>query len=193
MRDDVFVNEPASLSLIARDGEALGFRAASENRTGALLQVLAASKPGGRILELGTGTGVGTAWLLSGMDADARLITVDNDELVVAVARRHLSGDDRVQFQVADGRSWLQEYAGAPFDLIFADAWPGKFDELESALGHLALGGLYVIDDLIPQADWPAEHTSRIEPLLSRIERTPGLASVRLAWASGLALVARRA
>ena len=118
MRDDVFAYEPPALSRIVAEGESLGFRAASERRTGALLRILAASKPGGRLLELGTGTGVGTAWLLGGMDRAARLDTVDRDETVVAVARRHLGDDSRVRFHVADGESWLGGYAGPPFDLI---------------------------------------------------------------------------
>jgi predicted O-methyltransferase YrrM len=52
---------------------------ASEPLVGALLRSLAASKPGGRFLELGTGTGVATAWLLDGMDDRATLVSVDND------------------------------------------------------------------------------------------------------------------
>jgi predicted O-methyltransferase YrrM len=192
MRDDVFSPEPPGLPAILAEGEALGFRAASEARTGALLRVLAASKPGGRLLELGTGTGVGTAWLLAGMDDAARLDTVENDEAVVAVARRNLGHDPRVRFHVADGAAWLNGYAGGPFDLIFADTWPGKFHDLQPALRLLAPGGLYVIDDLLPQPNWPEEHAAKIEPLLAQIERTPGLVLVRLAWASGLAVVARR-
>jgi len=43
------------------ESEELGFTMGSEPRTGALLRTLAASKPGGRFLELGTGTGVGRA------------------------------------------------------------------------------------------------------------------------------------
>jgi predicted O-methyltransferase YrrM len=158
MRDDVFVHVPASLTRITAEGEALGFRMASEPRTGVLLQVLAASKPGGRLLELGTGTGVGTAWLLGGMDGAARLDTIDNDEAVQAVARRNLGADRRVRFHLADGEAWLASYAGEPFDLIFADAWPGKFSGLARALDLLAAGGLYVIDDLLPQPNWPADH-----------------------------------
>lgn len=77
---------------------------ASEPQTGALLAALAASKPGGRLLEIGTGTGLGTAWLLSGMDADARLDTVDTDAGVVAVARRHLAADSRVTFHLMSRR-----------------------------------------------------------------------------------------
>lgn len=192
MRDDVFTSEPAGLPFILAEGEAMGFSAASEKRTGALLRVLAGSKPAGRLLELGTGTGVGTAWLLSGMDAAARLDTVDNDEAVVAVARRQLAHDPRVRFHIANGEAWLKGYVGEPFDLIFADAWPGKFHALSAALRLLAPGGLYIIDDLIPQPNWPEGHGAKIEPLLAEIEQTPGLACVRMAWASGLALVSRR-
>jgi predicted O-methyltransferase YrrM len=145
------------------------------------------------LLELGTGTGVGTAWLLSGMDAAAHLDTVDHDAAVVAVARRHLGHDPRVRFHVGDGEAWLKGYAGAPFDLIFADAWPGKFHALAPAVRLLAPGGLYVIDDLLPQPNWPEGHGARIEPMLAAIEQAPGLAGVRMAWASGLAVVVRPA
>jgi len=44
-----------------------------------MLRTLAASKPGGRFLELGTGTGIATAWLLEGMDERSTLISIDND------------------------------------------------------------------------------------------------------------------
>ena len=71
--------QPGALGGILGDTEALGFNMTSEPKVGALLAVLAASKPGGRLLELGTGTGHGTAWLLSGMDAGSTLDTVDTD------------------------------------------------------------------------------------------------------------------
>lgn len=155
--------------------------------------MLAASKPGGRLLELGTGTGHGTAWLLSGMDAAATLDTVDTDETVVAVARRHLSGDRRVTFHVMDGAVFLKQEDLRPFDLIYADAWPGKFTHLDEALSLLRPGGIYVIDDLLPQASWPEGHAPTVPKLINAIEERSGLVSVRLAWASGLMLVVRTA
>jgi len=94
----------------------------SEAKVGALLATLAASKPAGRLLELGTGTGHGTAWLLSGMDAASRLDTVDTDDQVIAVARRLLGADARVRFHVMDGASFLGGAAPEQFDLIYADA-----------------------------------------------------------------------
>jgi predicted O-methyltransferase YrrM len=193
MRDDVLSEEPTVLAAIRCDTEAAGFGMASESRTGGLLRVLAASKPGGRLLELGTGTGAGTAWLLDGMDSTGRLETVDNDEATQAVARCHLGRDVRVRFHLAEGSLWLRAWAGPPFDLIFADAWPGKYTDLDLALGLLAAGGLYVVDDLLPQPNWSAEHAGRVEPLLAKLEHRTDLVCVRLAWASGLAVVARRA
>src|SRR4051794_22116841 len=71
MRDEPTVRLPAMLAALFRENEQIGFQLASEQRTGVLLRVLAASKPGGHLLELGTGTGVGTAWLLDGMAEDA--------------------------------------------------------------------------------------------------------------------------
>src|SRR5947209_2998771 len=69
--DDLPHRPPVTLDALLRRTRELGLDAACESRTGGLLCVLAASKPGGRLLELGTGTGVGTAWLLDGMDSAA--------------------------------------------------------------------------------------------------------------------------
>jgi len=193
VRDDVCSSEPAALAGIFRDGARVGFRLASEPRTGSLLRVLAGSKPGGRLLELGTGTGVATAWLLAGMDAATRLETVDSDPSVVEVARTHLGGDPRVRFNIAEAGDWLRRWSGGPFDLVFADAWSGKFSDIDAALRLLAIGGLYVIDDLLPQPSWPDGHGPRIEPLLAELEGRPDLAGVRLAWSSGLAVAVKRA
>jgi predicted O-methyltransferase YrrM len=193
VRDDVFSFEPPALAGILRDGARVGFRLASEPRTGSLLRVLAGSKPGGRLLELGTGTGVATAWLLDGMDPATRLETVDSDPSVVEVARIHLGGDPRVRFNIAEGGDWLRRWSGGPFDLVFADAWSGKFSDLDAALRLLAIGGLYVIDDLLRQPSWPDGHSPRIEPLLAELEGRSDLECVRLAWSSGLAVAVKRA
>lgn len=183
---------PAALPGILGDTDTLGFTMTSERKVGALLAVLAASKPGGRLLELGTGTGHGTAWLLAGMDAASTLATVDTDPQVVAVAQHHLRADERVTFHVMDGAAFLDAAAGRRFDLIYADAWPGKFSHLDQALSVLRPGGFYVIDDLLPQPNWPEGHAPKVPALIENIERRPEFATVRLAWASGLMLVVRK-
>lgn len=58
-----------------------GFTMASHVLTCSLLRTLAASKPSGKFLELGTGTGLSTSWILDGMDNESTLISIDNEPL----------------------------------------------------------------------------------------------------------------
>jgi predicted O-methyltransferase YrrM len=193
MNDAEIARRPGAIAGIVAETTAMSFDMISEPKVGALLATLAASKPAGRFLELGTGTGHGTAWLLAGMDAASTLDTVDSDEQVVAVARRHLGEDRRARFHVTDGAEFLRGAPPGQYDLIYADAWPGKFSHLDEALALLRPGGMYVIDDLLPQTNWPDGHAAKVPVLINDIERRDKFATVRLAWASGLMLVVRRA
>jgi predicted O-methyltransferase YrrM len=193
MNDTEIHRQPAGVRGILGDTKTMSFNMVSEARVGALLTTLAASKPAGRFLELGPGTGHGTAWLLAGMDPESSLDTVDSDDGVVAIARRYLGSDSRVTFHVTDGAEFLRTAKPSQFDLIYADAWPGKFSHLEEALALLRPGGIYVIDDLLPQTNWPDGHAPKVPALINDLERREQFATVRLAWASGLLLVVRRA
>ncbi len=183
---------PAVLDAIERDSRAIGFSMPSERDTGALLRTLAASKPAGAFLELGTGTGISTAWILEGMDSASTLMTVDGEARYVDIARRHLGHDRRVTFHIEEGAAFLRKLGGAHFDFIFADTWPGKFDHLEDALGLLRAGGLYVIDDLLPQRNWPDGHAPKVAALLAELERNPDLALTKMAWSSGIIVASKR-
>jgi predicted O-methyltransferase YrrM len=189
--DNTTAAPPAWREIDARS-RALGFDMPSEPDTGAMLRLLAASKPGGRLLELGTGTGLATAWLLAGMGQGASLISVDSDPAVQAVAREALDADPRVTFVVADGLEQIGAQSPASFDLIFADAWPGKYEGLDETLALLAPGGLYVIDDMVRQPNWPEDHQPRVDALATRLKSHSDLATVALDWASGLVIAARR-
>jgi predicted O-methyltransferase YrrM len=189
--DDNRIVSPAALDAILQDTHAIGFAMASEAKTGTLLKALAASKPAGRILELGTGTGVGTAWLLAGMDPDARLDSVDNDPAAQQIARRHLGHDPRVTFHLADGAAFLRQLPPRTFDLVYADTWAGKFSDLDRALALVRAGGVYLIDDLLPQPNWPEGHAAKIPGLINDLEGRAGFAAVKLAWASGLLILVR--
>jgi predicted O-methyltransferase YrrM len=193
MQNDIAIVKPQQFEVIMRDTAALGFGMASEPLTGALLRTLAASKPQGRFLELGTGTGVATAWLLDGMDSASTLLTVDSDPAAVAIARRHLGHNARVRFHVGDGNVFLASLAGKmTFDLIFADTWPGKYDHLEDALALLNRGGLYVIDDMLPQPNWPDGHAAKVTALIHRLETYPDLVLAKMRWATGIIIAAKR-
>jgi predicted O-methyltransferase YrrM len=127
------------------------------------------------------------------MDSASRLESVDTDATFVAVAERHLGSDPRVSFHVMDGAEFIRQAPPRQFDLIYADAWPGKFTDLDEALALLRPGGMYVIDDLLPQANWPEGHAPRVPALIERLERRREFVTVKMAWASGLMIVVRAA
>jgi predicted O-methyltransferase YrrM len=183
---------PPRWAELRRATAALGFDMPSDARTGALLKALVASKPGGRILELGTGTGLATAWLLEGLDAAGSLITVDHDPAVQAVASGVLGDDPRVAFVLSDGVDFLHAQASRSFDLVFADAWPGKYERRDLALGLVKRGGFYVGDDMLPQANWPEGHQPRVDGLIAELRGSADWAVVALAWGSGFVVATRR-
>jgi predicted O-methyltransferase YrrM len=192
VNDDEISDIPEVDGWLQAETRTRGFAMASEPKTCALLRTLAATKPGGALLELGTGTGVGTSWLLSGMDAHARLVSIDNDPGVAEVARRHLSGDPRVTFLVQDAAGWLAAQPDSCFDLVFADAWVGKYSHLDDALRLVKPGGLYVVDDMLPQANWPENHALNVDRLVAELEVRPSFALTKLNWSSGIVIVVRR-
>ncbi len=138
-----------------------GFTMASDVLTGSLLRTLAASKLNGKFLELGTGTGLSTSWILEGMSAASSLISVDNDEAFLTIAKEFLEYDTRLTLIASDGNDWIQQNSSMRFDYIFADTWPGKYMMLDETLALLNPGGLYIIDDMLPQPNWPDGHAAK--------------------------------
>jgi hypothetical protein len=53
-------------------------------------------------------------------------------------------------------------------------------------------GGLYVVDDLMPQSSWPVGHADRVDAFLAELDRCDDFVQVGLAWGSGLRVLARR-
>ena len=109
-----------------------------------------------------------------------------------AVAREVLGADPRVTFVIADGLDHVRTQSPGSLDLIFADAWPGKYEGLDETLALLAPGGLYVVDDMSRQPNWPQGHQPRVDVLAARLKSHPDLVTVALGWASGLVIAARR-
>ena len=177
---------PEKMPAISHATKKAGFNMPSEPKTGSLLATLAASKPAGNLLELGTGTGLATSWLLYGMDQQAHLMSVDNDAAVQTIAREQLASDPRVTFITSPGETFLREAKHDQYDLIFADAWPGKYWDLDLALAALKPGGLYIIDDMLPQSSWPEGHAPKVDELRLILAQHPQLITTEMDWASGL-------
>ncbi len=191
MFTDTTTQLPTTYTAIQNESLAIGFSMPSDLQTGALLKTLVASKPSANVLEIGTGTGLATAWLLAGMDADSTLVSIDNEPTYQAIANRILGHDARLTLVCADAGSWLENAEHQSVDFIFADAWPGKYANLDAALNLLKKGGLYVIDDMLPQPNWPNGHTENVDTLVAILDAKPEFQVVKLAWSTGIMIVTK--
>lgn len=191
MNDMILADIPEIYDKIKSATDELEFNMASDLQTGSLLKTLAASKAGGRFLELGTGTGLATSWIASGMDENSSLVSIDNDKSLVDVAERHIR-DERIEFIVADGYEWISKYNGSKFDLIFADAMPGKYDLFEETINMLNRNGFYIIDDMLPQSNWPQGHDERVKEFIIKLENRDDLLLTKLHWSTGIIIVVKK-
>jgi predicted O-methyltransferase YrrM len=191
MNDLSAVRRPPRYDRILARSRGVDFAMNSDVLTGALLRTLAASKPASAMLEMGTGCGLGTSWILDGMDASSSLVSVDNDERVQSIAASELGDDRRLTLVLGDGGGFL-EACERRFDLIYADAWPGKYTHLDTALRLVAPGGIYIVDDMLPQPAWPRNHETNVAGLIDRLVRLPGFEVTTLAWSTGVIVAVRR-
>jgi len=169
-----------------------GFNMASDILTCSLLRTLATSKPSGAFLELGTGTGLSSAWILDGMDRQSTLLTVDNDPKFISIATTFLGDDDRLQLITDDGGRWLETHPDLQFDFIFADTWHGKYLMIEQALAMLKKGGWYIIDDMLPQPNWPDGHAEKAVNLEKYLDTREDLLLTKMQWATGIIIAVKR-
>ena len=95
---------PAAYFDINMTTKGKGFSMASEMLTGSLLRTIAASKPSGKFLELGTGSGLATSWILDRTDNNSTLISFDNDESLLEIANSFLGHDQRVSRKTEQGQ-----------------------------------------------------------------------------------------
>ncbi|MDA8032555.1 MAG: class I SAM-dependent methyltransferase [Actinomycetota bacterium] len=169
----------------------LDFADACDDAVGALLATLVADLPAGaRVLELGTGTGVGLAWCCSGLGSrrDVRIVSVELDPSLHRRAAR-LAWPPSVQLLQGDAVALLPTLGA--FALVFADAPGGKWEGLDRTVEAVAPGGVLVMDDMTPQPWWPPAHTEAIATVRSTLGADERLRVEELPVGSGV-LLARR-
>lgn len=155
--------------LTREEAEPGGGPSASLPGTGRFLAMLAAGCTAGLIGELGTGTGIGAAWMASAMPADCTLVTAELDPERAAAARELFAEDPRVEVVTGDSRAAIG--ARGPYDLLFSD---GGGEHGRAMVGWLRVGGRIVCDDVTPGR--PVDG----DPKREFFFRTPGLQSVEV-------------
>lgn len=152
-------NEVPALVAAALDlSRQRGFITSTRNETGRLLAALAASRTG-TLAELGTGCGVGSAWLSTGAPKGARIVSAELDPALAEVVQKLFAEVENVEVTSGDW-STLERYA--PFSLLFVDVRDVK-RSVDMVADLMAPGGIAVLDDFTPSAFWPPIYEGRVD------------------------------
>ena len=138
-----------------------GYVSFCRNETGRLLATLAATRTG-TLAEFGTGCGVGTAWLRSGMRDGSRILTAELDPELAKAAGEIFGDDPHVDVLAAD---WSTLRDQGPFSLLFLDAREPKDSGADTIIDLVEPGGVVVLDDFTPCSSWPPVYEGRVDVL----------------------------
>jgi predicted O-methyltransferase YrrM len=119
---------------------------------GAALRLLAAILDARHVVEIGTGTGVSSLWLLRGMREDGVLTSVDIEAEHQRQARETFAAEgispSRTRLITGRALEVLPRLADSSYDLVLADGAKDEYpDYVEEAARLLRTGGVLAIDN----------------------------------------------
>lgn len=164
--------------------------------TGSLLRVLTACSRAKHVVELGTGTGVSSLWLLGGMPADGILTSIDSETEHQRLAKQSLTeagyGPGRARLIGGRALEVLPKLSDGAYDLIFCDAAREENSlYLTSALRLLRPGGLLIFAAAlsagrVPDSSARDSETVAMRELLKIVKETEELTPALLSVGTGL-------
>jgi predicted O-methyltransferase YrrM len=152
---------PAVVSRAFAVSRRAGYASFCRNETGRLLAALAATRTG-TMAEFGTGCGVGTAWLRSGVRGDVRIVTAELDPKLATAAAEIFVDDPQVEVLAADWSTLLDK---GPFSLLFLDSGEPTEVGVDAIADLVEAGGIVVLDDFAPCEMWPPISSGRVDTL----------------------------
>ena len=181
---------PAVVSRAFDVSRRAGYASFCRNETGRLLAALAATRSG-TMAEFGTGCGVGTAWLRSGVrDAGTRILTAELDPKLAGAAAEIFIDDPQVEVRAAD---WETLRDQAPFSLLFLDSGEPGAVSVDAVADLVEPGGIVVLDDVEPCELWPPMADGRVDTVRERWLSDPRFTAAEVMVASdAAALLATR-
>lgn len=166
-----------------------------------LLEALVVAGGARRVLEIGTFTGHGALAIAARLPPEGLVITVERDEGLAAIARRHIEASRhaaKIELVVEDARQAAARLDG-PFDLVFIDARKSDYPHYyEALLPKLADRGLIVADNVLwsgrvldPEHD--DEETRGVRAFNEQVQADPRVHNALLTVGDGLLMIWRSA
>jgi predicted O-methyltransferase YrrM len=154
--------------------------------TGPVLRLLAQAIGATSVVEVGTGAGISSVWLLRGMAAGGTLTSIDYEHEHQRAARETLqaAGIEPSRYRLIAGRAMevLPRLTDSVYDIVFIDADKSEYPAyFEQAMRLLRPGGLVVIDNAL----WGG----KVADPAQRDPETVGLRSLANAMADDARLV----
>lgn len=193
--------DPVAAALAQATRDAFGDRAGMniEEDQGRFLAFLVRLTGARRLVEIGTFTGMSALFLAGALPPDGQLVCCDIDERYVAVGRpfwAQAGVEDRIEVRIGPAAETIAGMApDEQFDLAFIDADKGGYTTyLEMVLGHLAPGGLVVVDNVLWSGNVVDPHdtdpdTEAIRAFNDRVAADTSLESVMIGVGDGLTLI----
>ena len=172
-------------------GREVGFDQSSDITVGRLLAVQAASVPqGGRILEIGTGSGVGTSWMAEGVGprTTIELVTIDVDASLQSSVE-DIGWPDWVRFVCGDALELVPKLG--QFDLcLLTPSQASGGDSTQPSIRSLL--DILLVDDMAPSSWSGDEHRQRTGEVRASLIDDPRLLAVELDCGTGLVMCTRK-
>ena len=120
--------------------------------SGALLRFVARAISAAHVVEIGTGAGVSTLWLLRGMTDDGVITSIDIELEHQRVARETLAAAAQGRYRLIAGRALdvLPRLTDGAYDMVLVDADKSEYTlYFEQALRLLRPGGVIAFDNAL--------------------------------------------
>ena len=192
--------EPELIRAARRHADELGVESVTP-ATGAQLAVIAGLTQAKNIVEVGTGAGVSTLWLLSA-SSDSVVTTIDSEPEFQNVAKETFKtssiAPNRVRTITGKAASVMGNMAEGAYDLVFLDIDPEDLDEiLPTAVSLVRPRGALIVShalwrDRVPNPTLRDDETSGMRSVLRNFETSEDFTSTISMVGDGLLVVYKR-
>lgn len=168
-----------------------------------LLQMLAAATDARRVLEIGTFTGFTALALAAVLPRDGRVITIERDPELAAIARDNIARSrdaPKIELMIGDAREIIPSLDG-PFDVVWIDAWKPDYPRYyDAVVPKLAPRGVAVADNVLrggtvatgaPDGEDQADRLTDIRAFNDHVNADPRTVNALLTVADGLMVIWR--